>query len=208
MLAMNHHIPTFVRNQGKKYWHNIFGNDLEGKTLCVIGTGSIGKEIGKKAKAFDMKVLGIKRHPEPVENFDIVWGNDRLHEALSQSDFIVIVTPLTPDTFHLLKAEEFRVMKNTAVIINVSRGQTVDEEALINALQNEEIAGAVLDVFNVEPLPAESPLWELENVLLTPHNSALTKNSDRKTIRFLCDNIDNFRRGQKLVNQIEKNELY
>lgn len=208
MLAMCRHMPTFLKNQGKACWENILGSDLEGQTLCVIGTGSVGSEIAKKAKAFKMKVLGIKRRPERVEGFDDVWGRDKLHEALGQSDFIVIVTPLTPDTHHLLKANEFQVMKNTAVVINVSRGQTIDEAALINALQNRKIAGAVLDVFDIEPLPADNPLWMMENVMITPHNSALTLNAYKKITQQLCENIVDFRQGHALINQIKKNELY
>jgi phosphoglycerate dehydrogenase-like enzyme len=200
---MSHHFPSYIRNQEKAQWRTIFsGDDLEGRTLCIIGAGSIGTEIGKKAKAFDMRVIGLKRHPEPLESFDEVWGIDRLDEALPLSDYVVLITPLTPETHHLMGAEEFRAMKDTAVFINVSRGDTVDEQALISALEQKEIAGAVLDVFHTEPLPKESPLWAMENVMVTPHNAGPSTNSEQKTIRLLSDNIARFRNGRELINKI------
>jgi D-2-hydroxyacid dehydrogenase (NADP+) len=205
MLAMSHHFPAFMRNQANAQWRTFFsGDDLEGQTLCVIGAGSIGSEIGKKAKAFDMRVLGLKRKPEPLEYFDEVWGIERLHEALGQSDYVALITPLTPETYHLMGVEEFRVMKDTSVFMNVSRGDTVDEAALINALKRKQIAGAFLDVFHTEPLPKESPLWTMENVVVTPHNAGPSTNSERKTVKLLCDNIIRFRQGRELVNKVQE----
>jgi D-2-hydroxyacid dehydrogenase (NADP+) len=209
MLAISHHFPAFIRNQDKAEWTPVFSfDDIGGQTLCVIGAGAIGSEIGKKAKAMDMKVIGLKRHPEPIAHFDAVWGIDRLHEALSLADFAVLITPLTKETYHLMGAAEFSIMKSTAVFINVSRGDTADEAALIGALREKRIAAALLDVFHTEPLAKDSPLWTMDNVLITPHNAALSANSDRKLTRTLCDNINRLRRGQELINQVKKGEMY
>jgi D-2-hydroxyacid dehydrogenase (NADP+) len=208
MLAISHRFPAFIRNQEKKCWKNYYGKDIAGQTVCIIGTGSIGAEIGKRAKAFDMRVYGVKRNPEPIEYFDNVCGTDMLHEALRPADFIVMATPLTSATYHLLKAANFQVMKKTAVVVNVSRGQTIDERALIDALQNGQISGAVLDVFENEPLPPDHSLWQMDNVLITPHNAALTYNTNRKIIEILCENIRRFRQGQALLNEIKPEISY
>lgn len=207
MLSVSHSIPAFIRNQEKACWKNIFGSDLEGRTLCIVGAGRIGAEIARRAKAFNMKIIGLKRHPEQLMNYDFVWGVEHLHKALGQSDIVVMATPLTKDTFHLMKAEEFGVMKKTAVFINISRGGTVDETAMISALKTKQIAGAVLDVFETEPLPEGSVLWQMENVLLTPHNASFTDTTDRCITSILCDNIIRFREGRVLINQILKDDL-
>ncbi len=209
MLAFSHHFPTFIKNQAQAHWQSIFaGDDLEGQTVCIIGAGAIGSEIGKKAKAFDMNVIGIKRHPAPLLYFDEIWSLSRLHEALRLADYVVLITPLTPDTFHLMGAEEFACMKKFAVFINISRGDTVDEAALIYALQEKKIAGAFLDVFHTEPLPKESPLWAMENVFVAPHNAGPSNNSERRVTQVLIDNIVRLRNGQELINQVKKDEMY
>jgi D-2-hydroxyacid dehydrogenase (NADP+) len=209
MLAFAHHFPMFYRNQTTSRWKTVFaGDDLEGQTLLVVGTGAIGREIGKKAKAFDMTVLGLRRHPAPEEYFDEVHALPALHDLLPRADYVVLAAPLTDGTYHLMGAEEFRRMKSSAVFINISRGDTADEEALIAALREKRIGGAVLDVFHTEPLPEQSPLWALENVLVTPHNAGPSYNSERKTVEILCDAIARFRKGEPLPNQIKKGEMY
>ena len=208
MLAVSHRYPSFIRNQLNQRWENIVGADLEGRTVCVIGAGQIGIEIGRKAKAFDMLVYGIKRHPGPIENFDYVWGNEKLHQALCLADFVVVATPLTRDTYHLLDTEAFKAMKKSAVVLNISRGQTIDEAAMIDALRSNEISWAVLDVFETEPLPPAHPLWFMDNVIITPHNAALTTNTEKKIIQILHSNIVNFREGRALINRLNQNDLY
>ncbi|SHI01420.1 Phosphoglycerate dehydrogenase [Sporobacter termitidis DSM 10068] len=209
MLAWSHHFPTFIQHQERAHWQSFFsGDDLDGQTLLVVGTGLIGREIGRKAGAFDMRVLGLRRHPAPEPHFDEILGIGALRETLPRADFVVMATPLTDETYHLMGAEEFRAMKDSAVFINIARGDTVDEDALISALRGRQIAGAVLDVFHREPLPKDSPLWSMDNVMITPHNAGLSDSAERKTIRFLCDNIRRFRAGQPLINQIKKGEAY
>lgn len=209
MLAFCHHFPEIIKNQTRSHWETFFtGEDLEGKTLLVIGAGAIGSEIGKKAKAFDMAVLGIKRRPCTLAHFDAVWGLDRLYEALEQSDYVVMITPLTEETYHLMDAAAFGHMKRSAVFINVARGDTVDEDAMIDALQNKQIAGAFLDVFHTEPLPENSPLWAMDNVVVAPHNAGLSDNASRRSIDQFCENVRRLRQGLPLLNQVPTGEKY
>ncbi|MDF2590014.1 MAG: D-isomer specific 2-hydroxyacid dehydrogenase NAD-binding [Anaerocolumna sp.] len=203
MLAFSHHYNTFMKNQMKSVWYPILpSEDLDGKTICIIGAGKIGGEIGKKAKAFDMNVIGIKKHPETLPNFDQVVGTDKLPEVLEISDYVVLVTPLTDETYHLMGKDEFDKMKESAVFINVSRGDTVDEEALVSCLQGNQIRGAVLDVFHSEPLPKDNPLWNLDNVILTPHSAGISKNTTRKIIALFKENVNRYKNHQILINQI------
>jgi phosphoglycerate dehydrogenase-like enzyme len=209
MLAWSHHYPMFIRNQTVSRWQPIFsGENLEGKTLVVVGAGSIGQEIAKKAKALDMTVVGLRRRPVPTAHFDEVRGNSDLRAVLPRADFAVLATPLTPETYHLMGAEEFRRMKSSAVFINIARGDACDEEALVGALKSKQIAGAILDVFSKEPLPQDSPLWTFDNVIVTPHSSASSDSSGQKTIDYLCSNIVRFRKGEPLMNRIQKGEMY
>ena len=209
MLALAHHFPAFYKNQSEARWQTFFsGDNLEGRTLAVLGTGSIGREIARKAKAFDMAVLGLRRHDGPVDYFDEIHTIGSLRQVLPRADFVVVATPLTEETYHLLGAEELGCMKQSAVLINIARGDTVDEAALIDALREKRLGGAVLDVFHTEPLPKDSPLWTMDNVLVTPHNAGPSSNSERKLIENLCANIRRFRRGLPLINRINKGGLY
>jgi D-2-hydroxyacid dehydrogenase (NADP+) len=209
MLCVSYRFPFFIRNQDKALWQNVLGIEgLEGKTLCVVGAGSIGSVIGKKAGALGMRVIGLKRRPESLEGFDEVLPISALYETLGKADFVVLITPLTPETYHLCGDEAFSRMKPSVVFINVSRGDTVDEAALIRALANRTIAGAILDVFHKEPLPKDSPLWSMPNVLITPHNSAITVDACKKSAEILCENIRRFRSGMPLVNVIEGGKPY
>ncbi|HHT16346.1 MAG TPA: D-2-hydroxyacid dehydrogenase [Papillibacter sp.] len=209
MLCVSYRLPLFIRNQDKALWQNVYGIEgLEGKTLCIIGAGSIGSVIGKKAGALGMRVVGLKRSVQPLEGFDQVLPITALYETLEEADFVVLITPLTPETYHLMDSEAFSRMKPSAVFINVSRGDTVDEAALIRALKERTIAGAILDVFHTEPLPKDSPLWTMPNVLVTPHNSAITQDACQKSAAILCENIRRFRRGDALLNVIEGGKAY
>lgn len=209
LLAWTHSFPAYIRNQAAARWQITFSGDgLEGKTLLIIGAGSIGTEIARKARAFDMTVIGLRRNPAPAEFFHEVLGVGALRETLPRADFVVLATPLTPETRYLMCAEEFRRMKVSAVFVNIARGDVCDEGALIAALREKQIAGAVLDVFHTEPLPPDSPLWSMGNVLITPHSSGLSAVSQRKTILFLCDNLERYRQGHPLINRIEKGAMY
>lgn len=202
LLMLSHHFNRYYKDQLQGVWGKIHsGENLEGKTMCIIGAGNIGREIGKKAKAFDMKVIGLKRTIEDLINFDQVLTMDKLDDTLKISDYVVLVTPLTEETYHLMNQDKFKLMKNSSVFVNVSRGDTVEESALIEALQNKQIAGAVLDVFHEEPLAVNSPLWELENVIITPHASGISKNTTHRIINMFRDSYNCYKKDEALPNQ-------
>lgn len=174
MLAYCHRLFEMRENQRNRFWNrHLEFSVLRGKELLIVGAGSIGREIARKAKAFDMRVTGLKRHPETLPFFDAVYGMERFHEMLPRADFVVLVTPLTPETWHLMGAAEFALMKPDSLFVNISRGAAAAEDALAQALQNGRPGAAALDVFETEPLPPESPLWSLPNVFVTPHISGL-----------------------------------
>ena len=209
MIAFNRQLHQYIRNQQQKSWkHYKPMTQLAGKTLCIIGAGSIGREFANKAKAFDMKVIGLKKHKEALEHFDEVWEMDQLYKALGLADYIVLLTPLTEETYHLIGQKEFSAMKPECIFINMSRGDTVDEAALIDTLGKGYIAGAGLDVFHQEPLPETSPLWEMENVILTPHSSALVPDMMDSLVAVFIKSLICYRQGKPLPNRIDLKNKY
>ena len=185
---------------------------LEGKTLGVLGLGQIGLETARLGKAFRMKVLGLRRnvrdHQHNVGDLDELYPPSMLHVLLERSDFVVVALPLTPETVHVLGAPEFKAMKASSYVINVGRGPQIDEATLVDALKKGEIAGAGLDVFEDEPLPESSELWDMENVLMTPHVAGdLIDNRERAT-RFFADNLSRYLDGGSLQNVIDPNRGY
>ena len=203
MIALNRKFNMFMKNQQEHAWvRSAPGWNLEGKTICIIGTGSIGRVIGKKASRMDMRVIGVRKHPQPMEYFEDVMGADRLHDALKQSDYIVLIMPLTDETYHMLGKGQFALMKKDAVIINVSRGDTINEEEMITALKEGQIRGAVLDVFHKEPLPKDSPLWDIDNVIITPHIAGPSLNTQQNAVDIIYDKIIKFRNNEEIPNKI------
>ncbi|MDH1304563.1 D-2-hydroxyacid dehydrogenase [Achromobacter sp. GD03932] len=173
MLARNMHVH--FRKQYETEWFPVrFGplepRGIENNTAVIVGVGSIGAEIARLCKAVSMKTIGVRRTSSgPLPNFDSVVTLDRKDEVLPRADWVFLACPLTPETFHLMDADAFGKMKAEAGLINVARGPVADEDALIEALQREQVRCAYLDVFEVEPLPPASPLWNMHNVILTPH---------------------------------------
>lgn len=209
MIAFCREFHTMMKNQLANKWERIPDVDeLSGKTLCVIGTGSVGREIARKAKAFDMHVIGVKRTPAALADFDEIYPSERLCDALQKADYVVMVTPLTEETYHMIGLRELQCMKKSAVLINIARGDTIDEEDLITALENGWIKGAGLDVFHEEPLPQESRLWKLDNVILTPHNSGLSRHYYQKCIALFADAYARFISGEGVLNQIDLEKKY
>ena len=204
MLMFSRCLHRTLRNQLQHKWDTKLPvGELTGKTLCIVGAGNIGREVARRAKAFDMRVTGVKCTPSPLPGFDRVDGMDDLYPAIVDADYVLLLTPLTQETYHLFGAAEFGAMKNSAVFLNASRGDTVDEAALIDALRTGEIAGAGLDVFHNEPLETDSPLWSMENVILTPHNSGGTPlYMDRAVDKFI-DALRAYRAGLPLPGQVD-----
>ena len=177
---------------------------LQDFTIAVVGVGSIGREFASRAKPFGCRLLGVTRNPRQVEGIDECLPLDRLHGALAQADAVVLSVALTPETRYLVGRDALAAMKASALLINVSRGDVVDEAALVRALQEGEIAGAGLDVFSVEPLPSESPLRHLPNVILSPHVAGFGAAKTVERLVELCrDNIARLADGRPLRNVVE-----
>ena len=185
----------FTLQQQKKWDRTIRVEEIQGKTLGVLGAGSIGQEIARKAKVFGMKTLGLNRSGRPIEHFDQIYPTTELNQLLGACDYLVVVLPLTKETKHLLGAAEFGRMKESAYLINISRGEVVDEQALIAAIRDKRIAGAVLDVFCQEPLPVDSPLWDLDGVVITPHLSSRSTLYMERAMEIFADNLTVFLQG-------------
>ncbi|MDM8102661.1 MULTISPECIES: D-2-hydroxyacid dehydrogenase [Oceanobacillus] len=198
ILGFTRLIHTYVRQQQEKVWHHAkLRGEIHNKTMAVLGTGKIGQETAKIAKAFGMKVLGVRHSGKAAENVDEMYQPHQLDKVLPQSDYVVVTLPLKEDTHRLIGAEQFKQMKNDAFFVNIGRGSIVDEKALIEALENNEIAGAGLDVFEKEPLEASNPLWEMENVILTPHTAGATEFYNQRVIEdIFIPNLKNYLDGK------------
>ncbi|WP_191566309.1 D-2-hydroxyacid dehydrogenase [Metabacillus idriensis] len=198
MLGLTRKIHTYVKNQTKKKWHHAdMKLEIHGKTIGVIGVGAIGQETAKIAKAFGMTVLGVRHSGKPADFVDEMYTSDQLDLVLPQCDYVVVTLPLTNETRHLFKYSQFKIMKRSAFFINIGRGEIVAEEDMIEALQNEEIAGAGLDVFEKEPLGEKSALWGFENVIITPHTSGSTEYYNKRLIEtILIPNLKHYQAGE------------
>ena len=204
VLAFSRSLLQCIRFQKEKRWEVDYPLDeLGGKEMLIIGAGHIGRVLAKKAKAFDMKVIGLKRTVEELEYFDKVRSLDRLEESMATADYVVILAPLTKDTRGLIGEKELKAMKEDAILINLARGPLVDENALIEALKEKRIRGAGLDVFSREPLREESPLWDLDNVILSPHLGGVSAQYVPRTVEFIAENIRRFEKGEKLQNIVD-----
>ncbi|MFD0679188.1 MULTISPECIES: D-2-hydroxyacid dehydrogenase [unclassified Paenibacillus] len=210
MLALTRNIHLAIGNQLQKKWTSLGElGEMHGKTVGIIGVGAIGTEVAKLCKAFGMKVLGVKRSLSESEYVDRMVTMDRLDEVLCESDYVVVTLPLTKDTRHAIGSGQFELMKQTAFYINIGRGGTTDEQALVEALRNGEIAGAGLDVFEVEPLPEYSPLWEMSNVILTPHNSGSTVYYNERAMDIFLQNLRDYVEGKEpQLNRVDLSNQY
>ncbi|WP_163537512.1 D-2-hydroxyacid dehydrogenase [Gracilibacillus sp. YIM 98692] len=184
MLGLTRKIHTYVRQQQEKTWYHAgLKLEIHEKTIGIIGVGAIGQETAKIAKAFGMKVLGVRHSGKPADHVDEMYTPDQLADLLPQCDYVVITLPLTEETTGMFGEKAFRQMKNSAFLINIGRGPIVKEDELIQALEKEEIAGAGLDVFEKEPLPEDSPLWNMDNVIVSPHTAGATEHYTERVIR-------------------------
>jgi phosphoglycerate dehydrogenase-like enzyme len=195
-----------INNKKDKNWEKYSVLELRGATLGIVGYGDIGRACAKLAQVYGMKIVALRRNPKPDPFCDEVYPNDKesLNKLFSESDYIVCSAPLTNATRGMIGAEQFDNAKKDAVFINVGRGPVVDEEALVAALQQGKLKGAALDVFDVEPLPKTSPLWEMNNVLLSPHNMDQTATfMHEATEWFVQENLPRFIRGEPLLNEVD-----
>jgi phosphoglycerate dehydrogenase-like enzyme len=209
-LARNLHVAW--RLQAERRWDRyamIAGGGgflpLAGSHLAVLGAGAIGQGIVRLARGLGMQVRVMRRRPElPVEGAEAVVGPDALHPLLAWADCVVIATPLTPDTHHLIDHAALGAMRSSAHLVNVGRGEIIDDEALVEALRDGAIAGAGLDVFSEEPLPPEHPYWGLDSVILTPHVSGYMPDFFARALALFADNLERFRAGSPLRNLVDK----
>ncbi len=198
-------LSKYFEEQRRKIWRQARPGRLRGKTMGLLGLGSVGKTIAKFGKQFGMNVLGMKRNPGPVEHVDQVMGPEDLVKVMPRVDTLVVALPLTPGTFHLLGEKELGLMKEGAVLFNIGRGKTIDEKALLNVLKAKKIK-AVLDVFEDEPLPKESELWGLENVVITPHVSGI--NMPGEICEEFVRNYERWVKGEPLIGLVDRQKGY
>jgi phosphoglycerate dehydrogenase-like enzyme len=204
-------------------WDLFAGPEVRGQTMGIVGYGSIGREVGRLARAFGMRVLATKRRAEERRGTgyelpalgdpegtvpDQIFPPSRLREMLAQSDFVVLAVPLAPETEGLIGEGELRAMKPNAYLVNIARGPIVNEAALIRALQEGWIAGAGLDVFAQEPLPPDSPLWGMENVILSPHVAGFTIHYDERAADLFAENLRRYLAGEPLLNRVDRGRGY
>lgn len=228
MLAWAHHLPRMLEYQKRVEWPQdrwaLFApRELRGGTLGIIGYGSIGRETARLAKALGMRVLATKRNHQRVvedgwglagvgdpelENVDGLYPIDALRELLAACDYVALTVPLSSETRGMMGANEFKAMKSDSLLINVARGGVVDEVALIEALRAGTIGGAALDVFAREPLPTDSPLWTLPNVILSPHVSGFTPEYDARAMTLFAENLRRYLAGEALLNMVELERGY
>jgi len=205
MLSFVRSFHIFARQQMRKEWKRYELQELAGKTLGIIGLGEIGSEIAIKAKALGMRVIAVKRTSgEKPTSVDQLWMQDRLKDLLGDSDFVVLSLPLTPETRGFIGEPELRAMKKSAYLINISRGKIVHEAKLIQAIREGWIAGAGLDVFEEEPLPEKSELWQMPNVIITPHVAGSNPQYTARAMAIFEENLQRFLNGKPLTNLVDK----
>jgi phosphoglycerate dehydrogenase-like enzyme len=226
VLCFARNFPRYIRNQLAARWEPVGGEaarttfaagpgtvnaidrahpHLGDMKLGIVGLGSIGSEIARRALAFNMPVLAVDPvQDQPPRGVEALWKPDRLPDLLAQSDFVVVAAPHTPQTYKMFRRPQFQQMKRGGYFINIGRGAIVDLADLTAALQAGEIAGAGLDVFEVEPLPAAHPLWKMENVIITPHVAGYSPRIAERHLGVLLDNIRRFVRGEPLQNIVNK----
>lgn len=213
VLALSRRLFRYREQQRRHIWQEIpQENLLYGKNALILGCGDIGTATAEKLRAFGMNITGIRRSPAPTHGFDRVFGMDMLGELLPETDLLICCLPHTPETIGLLSASRIALVKRGALLVNVGRGSLIDESALISTLKNGRLSGAVLDVFALEPLPESSPLWDMENVLITPHISGPSfghfPEVERRIAGICADNISRYLSGNPLVNVIDRSGGY
>lgn len=208
MLMLNRNAMRWVEAQRARQWDHFIHPELKGLTVGIIGMGNSGTDLALKAKAFHMRVLGLRRSPAETPNFDRVYGREGLDELLAESDFVVMSAPHTPETADMLGEAEFRRMKPSAYYICFSRGGVANDDALLRAVREGWIAGAGLDAHGEEPLPPDSPFWDLPNTIITPHNGASTKATNRRSFEIFANNLERYLAGAPLANLVDKRAGY
>jgi phosphoglycerate dehydrogenase-like enzyme len=212
MLGLAYHINEAYNMMQRRHWNDQrqlhLPRELGGTTVGLIGYGAIGRQTAAVCRHMGMHVLALRRSIQQEQPGATFYRREQLADFLGRSDFVVLSAPLTEETYHMIDAAALAAMKPTAYLINIARGDLVDEPALIEALRQRRLAGAALDVFAQEPLPDDSPLWQLDNVILTPHIAGTTPNYERRAAEIFVDNIRRFVAGQPLKNKVDFSRGY
>jgi phosphoglycerate dehydrogenase-like enzyme len=213
VLAVSRRLPQLLELQSERTWQPLEGREMSDLTIGVVGLGSIGRRVAQLAVRFGCRVIAIRRHTggesaEGVEGIAEVLTPEHLPELMAQSDFVVLALPLTPDTQDLFNDAMFANAKPGAWLINVARGALVDERALVRAVRDGRMGGAVLDAFREEPLPSDSELYSTPNIIVTPHTSWSSGRVLDRSIELFCDNLGRFARGEPLLNLVDPGAGY
>jgi phosphoglycerate dehydrogenase-like enzyme len=202
-------MPRHVTNQARHYWDNTLITSIAGKTVLIVGFGSLGEAIAERLKPFGVHIIGVRRSGEPHPLADQIHSADKLHALLPRADFLVLSCPLTRETRRLIGARELALLPQDAGVFNISRGGVLDNAALADALRAGHVSGAIIDVFEPEPLPADSPWWDVPNLIVSPHISC---DDDRHYIEnclaILADNVARLATGRPLVNVVDDERGY
>ncbi len=213
LLSHAKQLDRLRRGKFEKTWRQATTGTLEDKTLCIVGLGNIGRGVAERAQSFGMRVVGVKRTVSEDDKSagyaDELYTTSSLHAAFGEADYVVATLPGTPETRHLLDASAFATVKEGAYFVNIGRGSVVDETALVEALRDGRLSGAALDVFETEPLPEESPLWEMEGVIISPHSTDMVPELiNKRQANLFCDNLRRCLSGEELINVLDKHLLY
>ncbi len=210
MLAFAKDAFRMARDQAAHHWERYCGRQLRGTTVGIVGLGRIGREVARSCRALGMRVVATKRtvSSEPDQDVDQMVPVSELPTLLRAADTLILCTPRTSQTVGLIGEREIRTLKRGALFINIARGAVVDEAAMIAALRDGHLCGAVLDVFAKEPLPSTSPLWDMPNVIVSPHSASTADTENAKLTDLFCDNLGRYLRGEPLLNVFDRERFY
>jgi phosphoglycerate dehydrogenase-like enzyme len=205
ILAFTRRLPLAFRNQQERRWAHTSLIEICGQTLGIVGLGRVGGEVAQRAAGFGLRVLAVDVKPvDPPEHVAALWPPERLSDLCAEADILVNCSPLTKQTERMIGHEQFARMKPSALFVNVSRGRVVDQDALVEALREGRIAGAAVDVVDPEPLPPDSPLWEMPNVILTAHSATTSQHFRQRMHELFCENLRRYVAGEPLLNVVDK----
>lgn len=208
MLALEKDLPGLLEQQRERRWEKVVRPELEGQTVVILGAGHIAREIARRLRPFGVRLRALRRSASPVAEFDEVGSVTELRTRIEDADWLILAVPLTPETRGLVDPSVLGCLPAGACVVNVSRGEILDEDALVDALRHRRLGGAILDVFEREPLPRDHPLWSLERVIVLPHTTWRSPQVKAKQVELFADNLRRFLRGEPLRNQVSPERGY
>jgi len=210
LLAFTKDLPRLLRDQRSRTWGHYPVRELQGQRLLIVGLGHIGREVARCARALEMYAIGVRRTPgdHDLRFVDEVHSTAELAELVPVVDAVVLALPSSPETDGLFNADLIHALPAHAILVNVGRGTTIDQDALIDALRRGRLAGAALDVYATEPLPSDNPMWTMDNVLISPHTAALSLNENDRLVELFIDNLARYRQGRPLRNVVDTSHFY